>query len=108
MFQTFLNPGLDQQAVNHDFNGVVLALVELQVIKFFVQVAQLTVDSSAHVSLLDQFGQFGFELTFAAADKRRHDHDPVFRLELHHALYDLLRRLPADRLAALWTMWNSH
>jgi len=38
---------------------VVLALVELDVVEFLVEMAQLSVDAGAHIALLPQFGQFG-------------------------------------------------
>ena len=39
LFQTLFDTGLDQQAVDHNFDGVVLALVELDALQLFVQVS---------------------------------------------------------------------
>ena len=97
LLQPLLNPGLDQQAVNHHFNRVVLAFIKLDFIQFFVQMAKFAVNARAHKTVLRQLGQFFFEFAFASAHQRRHDHDAIFGFQLHHALHNLVRRLAADR-----------
>jgi len=81
LLQPLLDSRLHQQTVNHNFNGMVLALVQLDVIQFFIEVAQLAIDARAHITMLRQFGQLLFELAFASAHQRSHHHHSVFRLQ---------------------------
>ena len=91
LFQPLFNSRLHQQTVNHYFNGVILALIELDLVQLFIQMAQLSVNPRADKPLLRQLRQLNFEFTFASADQRSHDHDSIFRLELHYALHNLFR-----------------
>ena len=89
MFQTLFNAGLHQQPVNYHVNGVVLALVELDVIQFFIQVAKLPVNTGAHKTVLHQLGQFGFKFALTPAHQRGQHHDAVLGLEFHDPLHNL-------------------
>ncbi len=53
-FEAVLNPGLHQQAVDDDFDGVVFALVELEV---FFEIHQFAVHAGAGESVLGQLLQ---------------------------------------------------
>src|SRR5919198_1083292 len=79
--QSPLDAGLDQQPVHHDFDGVVLALVELYLL---FHAAQLAVDARSHEPLLHQLFHLLLELAFAPAHDRGKDHDAVFRAQRHH------------------------
>ena len=96
-FQPVLDTGLHQQAINHDFDGVILALVETEIV---FQIDQFAIDARAGEAVLDELFHLFLELAFAAAHDGRHDHDAVVGRERHHALHDLLRRLSRDGLAA--------
>ena len=97
-----LNSRLHQQAVNHQFDGVVLALVQLDLV--IGNVAQLIVDAGASEALLRQLVQFFLELALAPANDGRHDHHPVLGLQVHHPLHDLVGRLARDSASTLRTM----
>ncbi len=97
-----LDPRLHQQPVNHQFDGVVLALVQRDLV--VGNIAQLTVDARAREALLRQLVELLLELAFAPAHDRRHDHHPVLGLQVHHALHNLVGRLPRDGAATLRTM----
>ena len=71
-----LDAGLDQQAVNHDFDGVVLALVEID---FVFQIDQFAVDAGAGKTVLNKLFHLLLELALAAANDGRHHHDAIFR-----------------------------
>ena len=101
-----LNSGLHQQAIDHDFDGVVLPLVEVND-AFVVQADQLAIDAGARITVLDERLHLFFEFAFAAPDNRSHDHDPIFRRQRHHPLHNLVGGLPADRASALGTMRHS-
>ena len=91
MLQPLLNSRFHQQAINHHLNGVVLALVELDIVQFFVKVPQLAINAGAHVAMLHQLGHLLLEFAFTPAYQRGQHHHPLFRLELHHPLHNLLR-----------------
>src|ERR1700746_1785439 len=96
-----LDSGLHQQAVNHDFDGVILPFVELD---FVVQIYQFAIYARAREAVLHQLLHFFLELAFAAANDWGENHHSILRRERHHALDDLLSRLPTDSPAALWAM----
>src|SRR5581483_8645932 len=103
--KTVFDARLHQQPVNYNFNGVILALVETDLV---FQVDQYAVDAGAGEAVLRQLFHFLFEHAFAAAHDGREDHDAIFRRELHDALHDLFGRLAGDFASALWTMRHSN
>ncbi len=98
-----LNPRFHQQTIDHDFDGMVLPLVELKVV---LQIHQLAIDACAGVAVFQERLHLFLELALAPADNRRHDHHAVFRSQGHDPLHDLVRRLSADGPAALGAVWN--
>ena len=95
--QAMLDSRLHQQPVDHQLDGVVLALVQLDLV--VGDVAQLAVDAGAREALLRQLVELLLELAFAPANDGRQHHHPVLGLQVHHLLHDLVGRLPRDRLA---------
>ncbi len=91
-----------QQAVHHQLDGVVLALVKLNI--FIRNLPQLAVDAGAGVSLLHQAVKLLAEFALASAHDGRHHHHAVFRLQGDHLLHDLLGRLARDGAPALRAM----
>ena len=63
---------LNDQAVDNDFDGVLLILFHRNVVG---QEIDLAVDADAHVAVLDQAGQELLVRPLAPVDDRRHDHD---------------------------------
>jgi hypothetical protein len=98
-----LDPRLHQQAINHDFNGVIFSFVEING-DLVVQTDQFAVNACPRVAMLDQRFHFLLELALAPADDRCHHHDPVFRAQRHDALDNLVGRLPTDSPPALRAM----
>jgi len=90
--------GLHQQAIHDHFDGVVLALIEGEVV---FEVDQFAIDARRGRNRAGQVSPFLFEFAFAAAHDRRHDHDAIIGRERHDALHDLLGRLAGDGLAAI-------
>ena len=89
---------LHHQPVDDDRDVVLELLVELDLL---VEAAQLAVDHRAGVALLAHLLEHPPVLALAPAHDRRQDHEPGPVVERHHAIGDLLDRLPGDRLAAL-------
>jgi hypothetical protein len=104
LFEAMLDSGLDQQAIDHDFDGVILALVEREVV---FEIHQFAIDAGAGETVLDELLHFFLEFAFAAANDGRHDHDAVIGRERHDALHDLLGRLAGDGLAAIRAMGHA-
>ena len=104
LLQALLNTWLHQQPVDYHFDSVVLALIKLDIVQLFVQVAQLAIDAGTHKSMLRQLGQLHFEFAFAAAHQRSQYHDALFCFKLHHTLHNLVSGLAADGLAATRTV----
>ena len=97
--QPALDTRLHQQAIDHQFDGVVLALVEFD---FLVgNVTQLAVNAGTRVALLRQLVELLLELAFTSANDGRQDHHPIFGLQLHHLLHDLVGRLPRNLAARI-------
>src|SRR5436305_10504858 len=92
-----LNSCLDQQAVDDDFNRMIIALVEIDLV---FEIDQFAVDSRPGVSVLDERLHLFLELALASSDNWGHHHDPVLRTQGHNSLHDLVGRLPADCLSA--------
>jgi hypothetical protein len=105
LFQAVFNPRLHQQAIDHHFNGVILALVEREVV---FQTDEFAIHTRTREAMLHQLLHLFFELAFTPANDGRHDHHAIIGRERHDALHDLFRRLPRDRLAAIGTMRNAN
>ena len=103
-FEAVFDSGLHQQAIHDDFDGVILALVEREVV---LKVHQFAVDAGAGETVLDKLLHFFFEFAFAAASDGRHDHYAIVGRERHDALHDLLGRLARNRLAAIRAMGHA-
>ncbi len=96
-----LDPRLHQQAVDNHFDGVILALVEIEVV---LEIDQFAIDAGAGVAMLEQSLHLFLEFALAAADDGRENHDAVFRRQGHHPLNDLLSGLAADGASAFGTV----
>ena len=99
---------LDQQPVHHDFNGVILALVERRNI---VERNEFTVDARPHVPVLGEFFQFFAIRAFSPPHDGRQNHDALVGLadfSLQDGLHNLLAGLPSDGLAAVRTMRHAN
>ena len=96
-----LDARLYQKAVDHNFDGVVLALIELEV---FFHAHQFAVDPGAGEAMLNQLLHFLLELALAAANDGSQNHHAVFGLEVHDASDDLIGRLARDGAPALRAM----
>ena len=104
MLQPRGNARLHQQAINDDFNGVILALVDHRQI---IERKKFTVDAHADVTILRKLFQFFAVGAFSSADDGRKDHDAVFRLaefSVQDGLNNLLTGLPGDGLTAVGAM----
>jgi len=89
---------LDKQAVNDDFDGVVLALVND---RKFIKLVKLAVDAHADIAVLCEFFQLFAICAFAPADDGRENHDAIVGLAdfaVQNGLDDLLAGLPRDGL----------
>ena len=89
--------GLEHDAIDDGFDGVVLALLELDGIG---EVADLAVDAGAEALLVELVEQV-FEFALAAAHDGRVDGDALAGGEGEDALDDLLGGLAGDGAAAL-------
>ena len=92
--------GLHQQAIDQDFDGVILALVEAGRI---VERAKVAVNARAHKAVARELLQFLAVLAFSAAHDGREDHDAVAalgQLALQDGAHDLVGGLARDGLAA--------
>src|SRR5882762_128416 len=99
---------LDEQAVDDDFDGVVLALVDDWK---FIKLVKLAVDAHADVAVLREFFEFLAKSTLTAADDGREDHDALVRLAdftVQNGLDDLLAGLARDGLAAVRAMRDAN
>ena len=92
---------LQQQAVDDDFDGVILAAIERNRL---VEIDEVAIDARADVTFLRVFLEFLLVFAFAAANHRREDHDAVVGLERENGLHDLLGGLAGDGLAAIGAM----
>ncbi len=95
--QTALAALLDLDTVDDDLDRVLDLLVELELVG---QRGDLAVDAHAAEALLDQVLEEGGELTLAALDDGRHDHDALARGDRHDLIHDLVDGLLLDDLAA--------
>ena len=97
-------PCFTSKPVDHNFDGVILALVEHWQV---VERKQLAIDAHAHESVLRQLFQLFAVRTFAAAHDGRENHDAVIglaKLAMQDGLHNLLAGLPGDGLAAVGAM----
>ena len=107
LFQAGGDPLLDQQAIDHDLNGVILALVEN---RRFVERNEFAIDARADVAVLRELLQLLAIGAFAPANDGRQDHDAVVGLAeiaVQDGLDDLLAGLARDGLAAIRAMRNA-
>src|SRR5690242_11592224 len=103
-FKARLNPSLYQKPVHHNFDSVVLTLVERDTI---FESDKFAVDAGPGESVLGELFEFLLEFTFAAADDGSEHHDAIFRFQCHHALHDLCRSLSRNPASALRTVGHT-
>ena len=97
-----------QQAVDDNFDGVILALVDHRQI---VERKQFAVDAHAHVAVLRKFFQLFAVRAFSPAHDGRENHYAVVglaKLAMQDRLHDLFAGLPGDGLAAVRAMRSAH
>jgi len=95
---------LDEQAVDDDFDGVVLALVDDREI---VERVKLAVDAHAEVAVLREFFEFLAKSALSSTDDGGENHNAVIGLadfSVQDGLHDLLAGLARDGLAAVGAM----
>jgi len=98
----------DKQAVDDDFDGVVLALINDRQI---VERKKFTIDSGADVSHPAQIFELFPVGAFSAANDGAEDHDAIIMLRdfaVQNGLDDLLTGLSRDGLAAVRAMRNAN
>ena len=74
LFEARGDTRFDEQAVDDDFDGVILALINDRKL---VEREEFAVDSNANVAVLREFFEFFPVGTLPAADDGREDHDAV-------------------------------
>ncbi len=107
LFEARGDARLDEQAVNDDFDGVVLALVDD---RKFIKLVKLAVDAHADVTVLREFFELFSKTALSPADDGREDHNAVVRfanLTVQDGLNNLFAGLPRDGLAAIRAVRNS-
>src|SRR5262249_19839880 len=90
---------LDEQAINHNFDGVILAFVDDRKI---VEGKEFAVDANANVAILGELIKLLAISALSAVDDGRKDHDPVVGLRevaVQDGLDNLFAGLPSDGLA---------
>src|SRR5207245_3466701 len=98
----------DEQAIDNNFDGVVLALVELRRI---IELDEFAIDAGADEAVLRQLLQFVAVGAIASADDGREDHDAIVgfaELSAENGLHNLFAGLARDGMAALGTMRNAY
>src|SRR6185436_6966407 len=98
IFETLVNTGLYQQAIDDYFNRMVAALVELDL---FVELSNLPVNPGAIKTRACKLLDLLFELALSAANDRSEDHHPLAFGKMCHLLDDLIDRLTGNGAAAL-------
>ena len=91
---------LADEAVDHDLDPVLFVATELQVCATG-QLVRNAVDAHPRVALARHLVEEGLVLPLAAAHERGQDGKARAIGQVEHAVDDLLRALPADRLAAV-------
>src|SRR4029077_17292971 len=102
------NALLDEQAVNDDFDGVILALVDD---RQFIKLVKLAVDAHTDVAVLREFFEFLAKSALSSADDGRKDHDAIVVLAdfaVQDGLDDLLAGLARNGLAAVGTVRDAN
>ena len=99
------NSGLHQQTIDDNLNGVVLSLIEAEVV---FQIYQFPIHSGPSEAMLDQFVHLLFEFTLSAPHDRGQHHDAVFGSQSHYSLDDLFRGLTGDGATAFGAMGSSN
>ena len=92
---------LHDQAIHNEGDVVLVLLVEHDLL---VEAPQLAVDHRAGVPLLAEVLQHPAVLALALTDDGSEHHEARALLERHHAIDDLLDRLPLDRFPAVEAM----
>ena len=92
-----LDAGLQHEAVHDDFDRVVLAPVELDVL---LEGAELAVDADLREAARAQGGELLLELPLAAAHDRRQHVDALVVGRQHHHVDDAIERLRGNRAPA--------
>jgi hypothetical protein len=96
-FDALLAAGLEREAINHHFDGVILTAVERD---FFVERMEDAIDAGAHEALARELFEVLFILAFSAAHDGREDHNPLALRDSEDLLQDLLAALARDFDAA--------
>src|SRR5258708_7140643 len=102
------NALLDEQAVDDDFDGVVLALVDDREI---VQREQLPIDSYTNVAVLREFFELFSKSALSPANDGREEHDAIVGLAdfaVQNGLDNLLAGLARDGFAAVGAMRHAN
>src|SRR6266851_1937325 len=108
LFEARGDARLDEQAVNDDFDGVVLALVDD---RKFIKLVKLAVDAHTDVPVLREFLKFFSKSALPSTDDGRENHDAVVRLAdftVQDGLDNLLAGLACDGLAAVGAMRDAN
>ena len=102
------NSLLDEQPIDHDFNGVIFSFVELGRI---IERKKFTVNAHADIAVLRKLFEFLAIRAFAAAHDGRENHHAIIGLaDLpgEDGVHDRFARLPFDGLRAIRAMRNSY
>src|SRR5262249_35978945 len=105
LLQPLGDAGFDQQAVDHDLDGVIAALVQRDL---FVERAQFAVDARAREAARPELFELLFEFAFAAAHDRREDHHAFAFGQLLDVLDDLVGGLARHGPPAVVAMRLAH
>ena len=104
MLEAARDSGFDEDAVHHDFDGVIFAAVHGDGL---VQRTQRAVHARAQKSIAEKFFQFLAIFAFASANDGREDHDAVVggaEFLVQRGLHNLFDGLALDGLAAIGAM----
>ncbi len=86
-----------RESIHDNFDGVLLLLLES---RYFVEAVHHTVHANAREALGLQLPEDLRVFALALANERRKHLEPRLGWKFEHLIHDLLRRLPADRIAA--------
>ncbi len=99
--QPFADAFLDDQAVHHQLDGVLLVLFQF---RHVVQGVQGATDAHAHEALFSEFGEKVLVGAFLVFHERGQEHELGARLHGQDGVQDGVRGLGLDGLAALWAI----
>ena len=99
--KALLNPLAHRQTVNNHRQAVLAPLIQLDIL---IQRAHLAINIHAHIACTPHLVEHAQVLALASAHQRSHNHKASPRLQLQHAVNNLLHALLLDKLAALRTM----